>query len=229
LQRAADVAGGGVGSTQGTGTVFIADGTYTSGASVTYYKLITFQGNCANPERIVVSTPKATAFNAQDFAIVTVKCLTIDGPGGVALEGRQYAIIDYQQLRFGTMSVHVSAKEMSKANCGDSVSIIGSASYHLVAHGLSTIEAGCVTTIRPGVAFSAFAVAVARSLIQAGSAKFNGSSRGAQYINDSSLIIGGKNFPGTSGGNICRNQCLIESSNWPPNLHGRIACAKAKG
>jgi hypothetical protein len=210
LQHAADLATGGAGSYSGGGTIYLANGTYSSGANVTYYKSVNFIGNSGDPTAVVVSTPGAVAFTAQDHAIVSMRDFTISGVNGIALSSRQFAIMDYQNMHFGSMSIHISANEMSKINCGGTVSIAGSAIYHLAVNGQSMIDAGCPTTIYPGVSFYSFAWAVGRSQINAGAATFSGTNSGLKYVNDSSLITGGNNFPGSTSGNVCQNGCLIE-------------------
>ena len=117
--------------------------------------------------------------------------------------------MDYDRVTFGPMNVDVLAGEMSKINCLGA-QIAGSASYHAMASGMSTVSLSCSITVDPGVSFSAFAWAAERSFITAASASVTGDAAGMQYINDASLIklpTSGK-LPGSGG--ICQNGCQIQ-------------------
>ena len=213
LQAAADKATGGAGSITGAGSVTIADGTYSGGVNVTYYKLVTFLGNCSNNSAVVISNSGGIVFNAQDHAIVTARCLTV-GPGNVGFAGRQFAIVDFQDVRFGTVTTGVSANEMSKANCAGTITLAGNMTYYAAANGMSSVIIGCTTMFANSPTISTLAYAVGRSYISASGAGYGGSSVSLtyQYINDSSLIIqpsGG--FPGyPSLPVVCQNGCIIE-------------------
>lgn len=190
LQRGADVAGGGAGSIVGRGIVQIDCGTYTSGASVTYYKIITFRGECGGDlAKVLVSTPGAITFTAEDFAIMTVRDLTCTGAGGICIKGRQFSILDYQNVRFGTMNIHVSVDENSKANCGIAVTIAGPAIYHIGVSGKSTAIIGCPTTIAPGVTLTSFVWAVDGAFVNATNLTYTGTNPGLKVINDGTSLI----------------------------------------
>lgn len=201
IQRGADVAGQ-------IGNVSVAPGYYQAGANVIYYRMVNIIGNCSDPASVVVDTPGTNAFIAQDHAILTVSCLTVMGTGGIGLFARQFAIMDYANVIFGAMSIHVSAAEMSKINC-QSATIQGNAVYHAAANGMSTVSLTCSMSFPTGPSFSAFVYAVRKSIVDGSGATINGATNGLQFINDASLTIqptGG--FPGN--GNVCQNGCQAQ-------------------
>lgn len=209
LQAAANKAGG----NPDVATVIVADGTYTAGANIIHYRFIAFQGNCANLGAAVISTPNAVAFWVQDHAILSLKCLTINAPGGIALASRQFSIGDYESIVFGAAHQHVSASEMSKINCVGNNRISGSAVQHLQANGQSTVSAACSMTIDAGVTLGYYAGAYNRSIIHAAGGTFNGrgTQAGVQWVSDGgyiSLPVG--SFPGSGAGNVCVNYCVTQ-------------------
>lgn len=200
IQQAVDAAGQ-------YGHVQVPDGTYSAGANLNYYRLVTITGNCADPTKVVVNTNDGLIFSAQDHAILTVSCLTLAGANAIGLFARQFAIIDYNRVIFGAMKMHVSAAENSRINC-QSARIVGNAIYHAAASGHSTISLACPITIDPGVTVDAFAYAVRSSIIDASGDAIKGNVSGYAYINDASQIYQPKHgFPGNGG--ICQNGCLM--------------------
>ena len=204
LQAAANKAGS-------VGHVSIADGTYYGGTHVLYHRMVNFTGNCLTPGAVVISSPGAAAFTAQDHAILTAQCLDVVGDAGsIGFYSRQFAIIDAFHVRFGAMNVHVIANEKSKINLQHET-ILGGASYHIMASGQSMVIEGGPVSIGSGVGFYAWAWTGLQSLIMAGGATISGSATGHRYINDSSSVItqppGG--FPGNQPGQ-CEPGCIVK-------------------
>ena len=209
-QHAADVSTGGAASLYGDGYVHFVSGAYAGGVNITYYKRITFSGDCGDISTVLISAPGANVFNVQDHAIVTVRCMTVTGAGGVGIAARQFSIADFHNVRFGTLAVAVAINEMSKGNCGTQVTLAGPISgYYLAASGMSSIVGGCQTIINPGVTMAAFISATGRSLVDMNGLIITGENPGLKWVNDSSLILNGASVPGASSGNICQN-CTIE-------------------
>src|SRR5262245_9810228 len=106
IQRAVDQITPAPGQITGMGTVMLARGTYSAGATITYHKVVTFIGDCDDPSRVVVRPQGGGAgFMAQDHAIAGINCVTIEAadPGTRGVKTRQFAIIDIQKVRFGPM------------------------------------------------------------------------------------------------------------------------------
>lgn len=216
LQRGADVAVGGdaayTTATGPIGTLTVANGTYSAGINLVYFKVLTVTGNCADHSQVTISANNAVMFQSQDGAILTVKCMTLTGTGSVGFASRQNAIIDHDKIRFtGVMAVYFAANEQSKINCLTSVTIAGNATYAFSAGGQSAQSLNCAINLTGGVpAFSAFLYAVQQGLINMPSATISGSATGMPYINDSSLIVrGGVTVPG-NGTPVCQNGCIME-------------------
>jgi len=186
------------------GDINLAPGTYPGGCTLTYSNVVTVMGDCSHPDRVVIELAGGDiAFFVQDHAIVGINCLTIlsTGTGSIGIETRQYAIADYNKVRFGPFpgGKHVAAQEASKINC-ISTDIIGGADHHAVAGWQSQIVIGQVAIPSP-VAFLSFALATTQSLINGSGASFAGEgvsgTTGLQYISQDSLVIAPPSgFPG---------------------------------
>jgi hypothetical protein len=153
------------------GEIILSSGSHSGDCNLTYHNVVTVLGDCSEPRRVSIALAgNDYGFFVQDHAIVGINCLTIGstGTGSIGIKSRQYAIADYRNVHFGSMpaGVHVSAQEASKINCL-SATIIGGATYHLWANQQSLIMINCEVTIPIAVAFSVFALATERSLIEA--------------------------------------------------------------
>lgn len=204
LQAAADRAGQ-------YGNVMLADGTYTAGAYVHYFRMVRFTGNCATPGAVVISTPGTMAFTAEDHAILTVQCVDIVGTDARAIFARQFAIVDAAYVRFGPMVTHVIANEMSKVNVASPTLLAGYTTYSLRANSQSQIIVGGTITLQPGVSFYAYAYAAYLSMIDASGLSVSGSATGINYIVAPGSLLAPP--PGGLLGSIagqCPPGCLIQ-------------------
>jgi hypothetical protein len=214
LTRACDLISGRLGW---KGQIRVADGVYSGGCNLTYSNVVTIIGNCDRPDQVeIIVSSREIAFFAQDHAIAGINCLTIAsvGSGSMGIATRQYAIADYNNVRFGNMldGKHVSATEASKINCLKA-EIVGGAAYHLAASLQSQIIASCETAIPRAVAFSSFTWVVWRSLLNASGGKFFGEgvggTTGLQFIVDDSTIIQPETgFPGV--GDIIQHSSTVK-------------------
>ena len=196
------------------GTVYVAAGTYTAGANVEHNRTIHIEGagGCANPEAVVINGPGTTVFTVQDHATLTMSGLRINALGGIIFASRQFAIGDYQCTHFGPANIHVSVNEMSKINCL-SVKIYGNAIYHAAVNGMSSFSMSCTMYIDAPVTFTSMLWVGGRSYVLANPLTATGTfSGGAQYINDTSLIVSpASGWPGGNPGlNVCQNGCVIQ-------------------
>jgi hypothetical protein len=205
LQAAADKAGR-------VGRVWLADGLYTAGAHVIYHRVVSFAGNCTTPGAVVVSTPGAVTFVAEDFAILTAQCMDIVGDTSTrAMFARQFAIMDAAYVRFGPMAVHVIANEKSKVNVTHATLLPGHTTYHLRTNGQSQIVAGGTMTIKPDVSFYAYASAAYQAMIDATGLTVLGSASGMKFIIDAGSLIAQP--PGGLPGNLpgmCEPGCIMK-------------------
>lgn len=206
LQRGADSLKAADGMT-GSGTVYIADGTYSAGAAVLYYRFVSFVGNCTDPYKVKISKSGAgSVFVGEDHAILIVKCMEIEAPNGVGIQSRQFTIVDYQDIRWGASVVKVSVGEMSKANCAGTQWILAGGVNYAQANGQSQLALGCTHWINDSQTFTHFVNASASSVILFGGATFTGPGVGnlngykGVATNWGSLIdTGGVTVPGLSG------------------------------
>jgi hypothetical protein len=193
-QRAADVAGGGVGTQTGGGLVKIADGTYYATTRVLYYRFMAFEGNCQNPENVnIVAPSNQAAFTIEDLAIVSLKCMRLSSSGSNSkgVVTRQYTILDYELIDFNSMpgGIHISLGEKSKGNCLGGIRIVGPAAYHAAVGAQSYLTLNCNILLYGTPTFDAFIWMVWQSLVLVNQATFNGGAAGRPYINDSSLLV----------------------------------------
>ncbi len=195
------------------GSIVLADGEYQAGVSITHRRIVGIGGNCADPSRVRIRPgPDATAIEAQDGAIVGATCLTCEAQDGAdgarCFRSRQFAIIDYLNMRFGHMpgGGHVSADEISKINCAGVVEIVGDAAYHASASKGSAIDLNCTIAIDRPRAFRWFAVATARAIIDATRIAFTGggaaATTGQRYVVGGGTLINAAAMPGSRGGEV---------------------------
>ena len=191
----------------GSGTVDLADGTYTSGASVLYYRFVGFVGNCAEPWKVKVSrSGPGSVFVGEDHAVLIVKCMEIEAPSGVGIQSRQYTIVDYIDIRWGAALVKVSVGEMSKANCGGTQWLLVGGINYAQANGQSQLALGCAHWVNSGQSFTHFVNASASSVILFGGATFTGPGtvdlggyKGVATNWGSLIETSGVTIPGASG------------------------------
>lgn len=206
LQRAADSLKAADGLT-GSGAVYLDDGVYTAGATVLYFRFVSFVGNCAEPWKTKVSAPYgAIAFNGEDHAIMIVKCMEISAQNGIGIRARQFTIADYENIRWGSAAIKVSATEISKANCAGTQWILHGGTNYALANGQSQIALGCTHWINDGQSFNSFVQADGSSVIIFGGASFTGPGvstlggyKGTAGNWGSLIDTGGVTVPGTSG------------------------------
>ena len=195
------------------GSIVLADGEYQAGVSITHRRIVGIGGNCADPSRVrIMPGADETAIEAQDGAVVGVTCLTCEAQDGAdgarCFRSRQFAIIDYLNMRFGHMpgGGHVSADEISKINCAGVVEIVGDAAYHASASKGSAIDLNCTIAIDRPRAFRWFAIATARAIIDATRIAFTGggaaATTGQRYVVGGGTLINAAAMPGSRGGEV---------------------------
>jgi hypothetical protein len=101
----------------------VAPGIYNDAhVSVVYHRVVMIVGDCRDLTAVVVNG----GFIAQDHAILASQCLTISGgSGGIGVGARQFAIVDVDRVRFGPMTIGISAQEISKVNTLGGIEIFG--------------------------------------------------------------------------------------------------------
>jgi hypothetical protein len=189
-----------------TATISIAPGIYNDPVNIFYHRVISISGplgqngECTDKGAVTLSrsTPGPIIW-VQDHPIVSVSCVTLSAPPGVAgisgISTRQFAILDYGMIRFGAMpggGAHVSAGEMSKVNCNSDNEIVGGAAMHASAGNLSSLYLGCnIAVMLPGLSFATIVMANVKSAVDASLAVFTGYGvTGKKYIvYDSNLIL----------------------------------------
>jgi len=136
--------------------VHVADGTYSGACDVAHYRFVWVIGNCAAPAKVkVLGAPNATIFHVQDHSTLHIRCMELGshGNGTIGFASRQYAIGDYDNIRWGHMpgGIHVSVQEASKINCTGPSWIVrdpggnGGALQHMQASNQSQVY--CTTSI----------------------------------------------------------------------------------
>lgn len=138
----------------GTCRLHLADGRYTEPVNVYYQHAVDITGNCKDPSKVVLqaSAPGAVIM-AQDLVIAIIGCVTLTAApeGGEPIKGaagiasRQYAIVDYHNMRFGPFAdgIHIALAEKTKANCGGEIEIFGDAAVHAVTADQSFLYMAC--------------------------------------------------------------------------------------
>lgn len=198
LQRAANMTGYG-------DRIFPAPGVYRGTANIAHNQFVRIIGDCSDWSRVVIEVPSGAAgFTVQDHATGTIRCVTlIGGVGSVGLISRQFAIVDFDNMRFGNFErgTHVAAVEQSKMNCGGTIEIFGGAVVFGQAGGNSTLLMPCIVNITGSPAIDYFYVATGRSLIEAYTTTYIGNSVGRAFaLQDSSLNRNTATVPGTEPG-----------------------------
>lgn len=191
-------------------TIQLADGTYTQCMDVVHLKFVTIKGNAAHPENVVIDIPaQKPGLWVQDHAVCVIGDLTLmtSNANVIGIQSRQYAIVDFFNIRFGSMSGHVSATESSKINGGASNVIYGGAVYHGQADMHSVLLLPCAYTLTGTPAFSAaFYIANNMALIDAFGASYSGAATGTRFIAEGASIIRYNNqIPGNVAGS-CYHQ-----------------------
>lgn len=189
IQHAVDMS-----SPVGHAVIKLSPGIYNHGADITHYRFINIDGDCKHRHAVTINVQDGdAAFTVEDHAVLGVQCMIITG-GSTALSSRQFSVLDYVAITFGPMSVHVSASEASKINCGGAIEILSGAIYHIAISGMSQVSANCDITIPNAVSFSSFAWVVRKSLFDASGLTLRGAgvetTTGQQYIADGlSLVV----------------------------------------
>ncbi len=115
---------------------------------------INVDGSCVDPGLVWIIDQDAntTALVSQDHATVIVQCATLvaAAPGISLLHARQLSILDYQNLKIGSIgsgniSTVVSASDFGVASCNGTIYFVNDAAVYAMAAG-GTINAGCKHT-----------------------------------------------------------------------------------
>jgi hypothetical protein len=180
-------------------SIAVAPGTYSSGCSAEYHRLVFIFGDCDNRPEIVLSG-NDFAFSAQDHAILAVRCVNVRslGNGSIAFIARQFAVMDVNHVRIGPLAqgIGMSAQEMSKINCAAPLEISGGAAMAVAVGDKSTVSLNCAVTFTGTPSFDAFARVERGGLLDAGSASYSGAMVGQKYICDLGEIVGSAAIPG---------------------------------
>jgi hypothetical protein len=181
----------------GVHTLHIASGAYDNDScNLIYYRVVTVitdgldaSGKCADRSAVSVRAAAGVIFYVQDSAILGLNCLTMGtsagGSGVIGVQTRQFAIADFVNVDFATIGIAVSATEMSKANCGGTVGIIGDIGHFPAADGGSTIIATCPFAFVNSPAVQSIFSLGKESRVEAWGATFSGTAKVAhKYIID---------------------------------------------
>lgn len=137
----------------------VADGIYTEPVNVYYQHAVSITGNCTDPSRVVLQAVTATnLITAQDTVIAILGCMTLTSSvsGAIGIKSRQYAIVDYYNMRFGPFlaGVHIALAEKTKANCGGTIEIFGDAVVHASVADQSFLYMACAIAFTGQRAFT---------------------------------------------------------------------------
>jgi hypothetical protein len=191
--------------------ITVAPGQYVGDScNVYYHHLVSVHGDCGAPRAVDIALRGSDAgFWAQDGAILTVQCVSVRsiGNGSIAVAARQFAIMDVNNAHVGPLpqGVAISAQEMSKINCGVTLTVGGPMNFVFAAGGRSTLSAGCAVTFESTPELTAVMWAAQGSLILAG-LSYSGATSGQRFICDASQIEGVAALPGA--GESALNGCL---------------------
>lgn len=165
-------------------TIKVDDGTYTTNQMLKTYLgsgTITIEGNVMAPSNAVINAP-GSAFTGTFMGKYVVKGFRIEAIDyGFHLQGGD---LDYQDINFGTCSIHVSASG-AKITATGNYEISAGAERHLMSSGPgSLIRLSGITLTLTGVpVFStAFAHAEEQAQIRPTGLSFSGGASGKRYI-----------------------------------------------
>jgi hypothetical protein len=187
-------------------TIQLADGTYTSGVSITSPPLgnttwCTIQGNAPTPANVHVNVT-GTAFNVEDYAGVTIKDMRITATVN-CVSSRQYSIVDFANIEFGTCgSAQIIAVDTSVISAIGGYAIVGDSPVHVSAQAHSLINLGTTVTIASARAFTVFA---ATNLgVIAGTTTFTGAgvagTTGQRFSVTNGRVDPSTTYPGNTAG-----------------------------
>jgi hypothetical protein len=177
-----------------TSVLYIAHGTYDSvNCNIYHFRFVLVVGDAADRTAVVLRANSGNIFWVQDHATLILKGVTLTtasgGSGVTGVATRQFAIADYWNTDFGTLSVAVNAAEMSKINCGPALRITGNVDYYVAASGGSTVSAGCATQFVGTPSLVAVYWIIKESRVEAQGATFSGSASVTnKYILDHSTL-----------------------------------------
>jgi len=201
-------------------TISVADGIYTSGASIVGQPVggsstspLTIQGNTSTPGNCIISTTSANCIKADNGARVVVNGLelrtTTSGRGLLSTNGSY--IVWGTAMNFGACATY----HMEATNLGILISLGGYtinggsvAHQHCTTGGYILVQSGTVT-ITGTPAFSAYFIGVNGAYVQyASTVTFSGSATGPRYLchNNATIYTGNvfspTFFPGSTAGVI---------------------------
>ena len=189
IQRAVDVVANTLDAAGFAVTIQLADGTYTSGASMRLLVgagVLTINGNSTTPENVVVAVVSSTAFlSSIEGLTLSVNHLKITvATSGAALYATSGGTIRWNNLVFGACaSAHIYAIS-GRAICYGNYDISGGSAYHWYASNNGRIEVSSRTiTITNTPAFTArFAYSAQMSSVIVPSNTFSGGATGSRYL-----------------------------------------------
>jgi hypothetical protein len=124
-------------------------------------------------------------------------CLTIQATSNsnVAVAARQFAIVDYRSVRFGSFPAGtvISGNDGAITNCGGEIWVLGSASTFVNVNN-STANLNCAINVADGLSFStAFLIATDRSVVRMSGATITGGTgtNGPTYVAVNLTIVKG--------------------------------------
>jgi len=184
------------------GTITLARGRYPNTAVNAMYRVVQINGDCDDPSEVIL-TGTGAIVRAQDEVILALQCFTIEAAGGIGIAARQFAIVDYYRIRFGTMKIGVSLQEMSKANCLGRIELFGDQANFIHAADGSSAYVNCSMRLEGALHFNTFAIAAwdARIYASAADIGWDVPATGVKYRAISSTIFTPSNgFPGDGPG-----------------------------
>ena len=212
IQRAIDVACS-LDQAAGIITIQLADGTYTTGATIKPRSGIgsgsptslVIQGNNASPANVVISTTSANCFSGSGAraAIRDLKLQTTTSGSGLAAGWGSYLV--FSNLVFGACADnHIYIAHCSKIEVQGNYQITGGAKYHVAVQYTSDFACHNRTiTITNTPAFSQhFCLAQFNSFCVVEGTTYNGSATGVYYLASHAGIIvrNGTSLPGNASG-----------------------------
>ena len=192
----------------------ITDGTYLNGFSISNSFIgrgtVYIQGNSASPSSVVISTTAENCLTVtavlKSFYIKDMKLQSTTSGSAIRHDGT--GILRFQNIIFGNCGDNhmISLSPSSKIQATGNYSIVGDATYHLLAMFGGVILITFTTVTLTGTpSFSTYASATRLGALQVNGCTFSGPATGRRYNADTNSVIvtggGGANYlPGNTAG-----------------------------
>jgi hypothetical protein len=183
--------------------VRLAHGEYPPVSSAGYpvgYHGISVVGDEGQPDAVIIrDTTGQGCFVAQDYGCLSLVGVRLEGlPSSVGIYCRQHAIIDYRDVMFGAMEIHVQATACATVSAiGGYEHICGGCTAHwsVAAGSTLNIGGGTIVNVPKPVSFGCFALSQDNASLQiAGGVGFSGAgavgaSPGSQAVVQLNAIL----------------------------------------